>query len=246
MTFVVLRPFVDYGMNKTIQISDRFCGPPNSGNGGYVCGMLDNQTDFVSQVTLRKPPPLEAPMELHREDTVYKLFEEEELVAEAKAGSLEFSAPSPPTFAIAKQSAKKFIAAEDRHFFPTCFVCGPDRPAHDGLEIFAGGVDGEDFVASPWIPDASLNDGSGQVAHEFMWAALDCPGAFAIMEEGVKKLVLGRLTVEVKKRVDIGEECVVLGWGKGSEGRKHYSGTAIYNSKQELCAVGDAVWIEIE
>ena len=27
-------------ISTTLSISRRFCGPPNSGNGGYVCGLL--------------------------------------------------------------------------------------------------------------------------------------------------------------------------------------------------------------
>ena len=45
-------------------IERRFCGPPNSGNGGYVCGMLGKQIDGPSEVMLRLPPPLETPLDI--------------------------------------------------------------------------------------------------------------------------------------------------------------------------------------
>ena len=37
------------------------------------------------------------------------------------------------------------------------------------------------MLAAPWVPHASLDDGTGRVATEFLWAALDCAGAFAVM-----------------------------------------------------------------
>ena len=48
-------------MQSTIPtiIRKRFCGPPNSGNGGYVCGLLANAMAEPCQVTLHAPPPLD-------------------------------------------------------------------------------------------------------------------------------------------------------------------------------------------
>ena len=39
-------------MQNTIPtiIRKRFCGPPNSGNGGYVCGLLANALGEPAQV----------------------------------------------------------------------------------------------------------------------------------------------------------------------------------------------------
>jgi hypothetical protein len=36
-----------------------FRGPPNSGKGGYVCGMLARHIAGAVEVSLRAPPPLE-------------------------------------------------------------------------------------------------------------------------------------------------------------------------------------------
>ena len=38
---------------QTMTIPRRFRGPPNSGNGGYVCGMLARQIAGAAEVTLR-------------------------------------------------------------------------------------------------------------------------------------------------------------------------------------------------
>ena len=50
-------------MNSII-INKHFCGPPNSGNGGYVCGRLAHYIPGSAEVTLHLPPPLEKPLEV--------------------------------------------------------------------------------------------------------------------------------------------------------------------------------------
>jgi hypothetical protein len=39
-------------------IASRFCGPPNTGNGGYVCGMLARHIDGAVDAAVRAPVPL--------------------------------------------------------------------------------------------------------------------------------------------------------------------------------------------
>src|SRR5689334_21904928 len=48
----------------SIVIERRFCGPPNSANGGYVCGLLAAHIDGDAQITLRAPPPLDHRLDL--------------------------------------------------------------------------------------------------------------------------------------------------------------------------------------
>ena len=105
--------------------------------------------------------------------------------------------------------------------FPHCFVCGYARAQDDGLHIHAGPVrDG--VVAGVWVPREDT------VGEEFVWAALDCPGAYAAGIFGRGALVLGRLAADVRRVPVAGEHCVVLGWSLGAEGRKHYAGTAVF------------------
>lgn len=228
----------------SIRIASQYCGPPGTANGGYACGRLDNLTDYVSEVTLRRPPPLDKELEVQREGDELRLMDGGQLVASARPGDLEFAAPDPPEWEQAVEASRRFIGFRS-HPFPGCFVCGPERAAHDGLRIFAGRVGEEALFASPWIPDAELADAAGRVRNEFLWAALDCPGAFAVCGEAMRKVVLGRMTARIERDIRAGERCTVLAWPKGQDGRKSFSGTAIYNAGQELCAVADAVWIEI-
>jgi hypothetical protein len=65
-----------------ITIPKRFCGPPESGNGGYVCGLLAGYVNGDAEVTLRLPPPLDRPLDVVRESGVARLMEGDKLVAE--------------------------------------------------------------------------------------------------------------------------------------------------------------------
>src|SRR5215831_10873718 len=56
----------DPAMTESLVIASRFCGPPGSGNGGYVCGRIAGYVDGPVTVTLRRPPPLATPMAVER------------------------------------------------------------------------------------------------------------------------------------------------------------------------------------
>ena len=127
-----------------ITVSSRFCGPPTSGNGGYSCGMVDKQTDYVSEVTLRKPIPLDREMDVQKDGDQLRLMAGEELIATARPSSLDdFEVPPYLDFADALKSSKNFLGYQERPAFPTCFVCGIDRAEGDGLRIFAGASEQE-------------------------------------------------------------------------------------------------------
>jgi hypothetical protein len=193
---------------------------------------------------LRLPPPVEQPLRVARDGDKVSLWDGEQLVAEAVPTSFDLSVPAAPTFAQAEAASRRFIGFDD-HNFSTCFVCGTGRDSDDGLRIFPGPA-GQELVAAPWVPDASLADANGVVQPEFVWAALDCPGAFAskTREEG-GVIVLGRFQVELASEIRAGERCVVIGWPLGEDGRKVYAGTAIYGEDGRLCGWAYATWIEI-
>jgi hypothetical protein len=95
------------------------------------------------------------------------------------------------------------------------------------------------------MPDESLAGLDGTIRPEFLWAALDCPGYFATPLAG-RMALLGEMATAVSRPVRPGEACVVLGWRRHSQGRKHYSGTAIFNRDGELVARASATWIELK
>jgi hypothetical protein len=54
--------------DNTLLIAGRFNGPPNSGNGGYCCGLLANYLGGSATVRLSNPPPLDTPLTVNRQD----------------------------------------------------------------------------------------------------------------------------------------------------------------------------------
>ncbi len=231
--------------DSTLTIPSRFCGPPKSANGGYTCGILAKKLEGIAEITLRKPPPLNKTLQIQVEDRGLKLVDGDLLIATAKSGEIEFSAPENPGFEAAEAAREAYIGLAE-HPFPTCFVCGPSRKEEDGLRIFAGEIPYANMVASSWIPREAHAGTEGSIASEYIWSALDCPGSFALIRKFTRLAVLGRMTAEIRHTIFPGEKCVIIGWDKGKDGRKAYAGTALYNSSGVLCAVAHAIWIEID
>ncbi len=104
-------------------------------------------------------------------------------------------------------------------------------------------------VAAAWIPHASLADASGFVAPEFLWAALDSPSSFPLLEEEaaakLEPMVLGRLAAEITGRVRPGERCVVIAWPLALEGRRGSAGTALFGGSGALAGRARATWISL-
>lgn len=229
-----------------IRIDERFRGPPDSGNGGYVCGRVARFIEGAATVRLLAPPPLETDLHVRADSAGgdgIEVHHDGSVVARGRAARVDAEVPAPPTFSEAKAASRRFRGF-DLHWFPTCFVCGPEREEADGLRIFAGPLDDRSLVAAPWIPAPSLDDSSGRVSPEFLWAALDCPGAFSFAP-GEKAAVLGELAVDLRGHVSVGERCVVVGRQIGHEGRKHFTETVLFGESGDCRAVGLGTWIEI-
>ncbi len=162
------------------QIAERFRGPPRSGNGGYTCGRIARHLHGTVAVRLKLPPPISTGLRLEYADDEARLFHGAALVAEGKRAQLDLAVPPGPSYAEAEEASKSFIGFK-AHNFPGCFVCGPARESADGLRIFPGQVPGGAVLAAPWQPDVSLAGDSTRVNPEFLWSALDCTGAFAVL-----------------------------------------------------------------
>jgi hypothetical protein len=231
-------------MTETMTIAHRFNGPPHSGNGGYVCGRLASYLDGPASVRLRAPPALERELRVEASADEARLFDGDTLVAQARRLPFGLTAPAPPSFAEAQTASKSYIGFQ-RHLAPHCFVCGPQRAEGDGLRIFPGRTADDAVFAAPWVPHASLDDGSGRVASEFLWAALDCAGAFAVTPAEMQPIILGELCARLDGRIAISEPCVVAAWAIGVDGRKRFAGTVLYSAAGVAVAVARATWIEI-
>jgi hypothetical protein len=230
---------------KHVTIAPRFNGPPDSGNGGYVCGLMAREIDGPAEAALRAPPPLGKPLDLtHNEDDSVQLHDGATLLGEARPAMLDLIAPPAPSLEEARAAAKRYRGLHD-HRYPTCFTCGTSRAPHDGLHLYTGPVEGRDMVACVWKPTADLNRGDGHVAHEFIHAALDCPSYWSLPRAGEMAALLARLTASIDADLPrIGEQLIVAAWPIASDGRKHRAATAIYTAHGDVIARAEALWIE--
>lgn len=219
-----------------ISFGNRFRGPTMSANGGYAAGRLAAHVDAEDvEVTLRLPPPLERPLRVVRRDEgVVVLLDGDAVVAEACPAHLDVDPPAPVSTREAEKAAGRHVRSGSSEF-RECFVCGI-RDRGDGLAIGVGAVPGrEPLHAAPWTPTES--------GSEIVWAAIDCPGAYAVGAEGRGDTVLGRMTARVLRVPGAGEPCVVAAWPLGEDGRKLFAGTALFADDAELLAISRQVWI---
>jgi hypothetical protein len=97
------------------------------------------------------------------------------------------------------------------------------------------------------VPHTAHADASGRIKPEFIWGTLDCPGAWAVqMPDDPRPALTGRMTAKIIDPPKVGERCAVVGWKIGEEGRKLYSGTALYSEQGRLCALGHCTWIVLK
>lgn len=228
---------------RTVRIERRFCGPPDSGNGGYVCGQLARYAAGSSIVRLEVPPPLDAEMLVRESGSSFELVQGATVVAKARPAVMSLDIPVAPTFAEAEAAARSYRGFR-AHPFPRCFVCGPERAAGDGLRIFAGPLR-SGVVACTWVPDVSLGDGKGRVRTEFVWSALDCPGAFSFDFPEKSPVLLGEMAASLRGTVSVGERYIIVGWELARDERRHYTGTALFRESGECRACARATWFEM-
>ena len=123
----------------SIIIDKRYCGPPNSGNGGYVCGRLARHIRGGAEVTLRAPPPLDKQLDIVAMDEGrFELHDGATVVATAQPANVELTRQEKVSFDEARAAELLTPVKPHEHLLPTCFVCGPARAQGDGLRIFAG------------------------------------------------------------------------------------------------------------
>jgi hypothetical protein len=238
-------------MTESLVIASRFCGPPGSGNGGYVCGRIAAYIDGPVTVTLRRPPPLATPMAIGRDsEGSVRIHHRRTLIAEATSspGSPAPEIPGPVSMAEAHA-----VAGRARYYtdpvFPHCFVCGMGRGPGDGLRIFPGPLAGRPLSAAPWTPDPSVTGAGGKVRPEVVWAALDCPSGIAAAEAaGLARdtaILLGRMTASLAVLPRSGDQCLVIAWPSGRDGRKLLAGSALLGPGGQVLAAARAVWLTV-
>jgi hypothetical protein len=231
--------------DKMIVIDKRFNGPPTSGNGGYVCGLLAQFVDAPAvTVRLLLPAPLDTELEVRETEGGVVLLDGGVVLAEARPAKIVLEPPECPSYEEAEAASRRYRGFTS-HWFSSCFVCGPDRGPGDGLHVFAGPLEGGERVACPWIPDASVASAGGSVSTEFLWAVLDCPGSFTFSPSDGEAIVLGEFQVELVGDVSVGERCVLVAWQIASHGRKHHTATALFGESGACRARGLATFLTV-
>ncbi len=238
-------------MIDTLVIQSGFNGPRLSGNGGYVGGVMAERyrrafgVDGAVEITLRAPVPVETPLQVVRDGEALSLRDGETLICEARAGSVDaLSPPGPPSDWDEVMRRNEAGGSEADSDFHLCLVCGRGRAIGDGLRVFGTPGPGSGRSLSCYLPHANHADDDGLIRPEFLWGALDCPGAWAAQDpDDWRPALTGRMTARVFDRPRAGERCAVVGWKLGEEGRKLFSGTALYTESGRLCAVAHCVWI---
>jgi hypothetical protein len=231
-------------MAPTVVIPRRFCGPPDSGNGGWTCGTLAAFVDGDAIVTLRLPPPLETTLTVETAEGAARLTDGDAVVAEAKPATVDVT---PPAFVGVDEAAEAADRYDGHHVHPfaTCFTCGPERELGDGLRVFPGPVTGSPRLrASTWTPHESLLEG-GAIPDAIVWAALDCPSGWVHLGDGTVA-VLGRMAARIDRRPVIGETYVVVGQATGSDGRKRFATSGLFHGDGTPMALADTTWITID
>jgi hypothetical protein len=238
-------------MTESIVIAPRFCGPPGSGNGGYVCGRLAAYLDGPVTVTLRRPPPLGTPLAVERDGQgSVRIHHGHTLIAEAISAP---DSPAPEIPGPVSMAEAQAAAGGARYYadpvFPDCFVCGMGRRPGDGLRIFPGPLAGRPLWAAPWTPDPWVTDADGRARTEVVWAALDCPGGIAAAEaadlSGDTAILLGQMTASMGVRPAAGDQCLVIAWLDTREGRKLTAGSALLGPGGQVLATAKAVWLTV-
>jgi hypothetical protein len=229
-----------------VVVQRRFRGPPTSGNGGYVAGLVAEWIEGPAEVRLLAPIPLEVPLHRRRDEAQVTLGDEFTIFASGRPMSapIDLDVPPPPVEAEIEAAAVEF-PGPGGHPIPGCFVCGTERSPGDGLCSYAGESPGRDVAVAEWIPADDLAGDDGAVMARFVWAALDCPSYFAL--DAPRPLaLLAQLEGRVKRPVMPGEQLRITAWALGRDGRKHRSATAIHDEAGELVALARALWFAVD
>lgn len=228
-----------------ITVDRRFNGPLTSANGGYACGRVARLVDGPAEITLRRPVPLETPLDAERHaDGSVTLHHGAELLAEGgPALPLDLEPPRRPSVAEAREAIRHRWDGRPE-LLARCFVCAPDRT--DGLGVHFGPLPGDpSLTAALLIADATVPNEDGVVAPEIAWAALDCPSYAPPLWAHTEPSLLARMTAELIEPIALGQPVVVVGWSLGEDGRKHSSASALLAADGRILARARALWIRL-
>ena len=227
----------------SVVVERRYNGPPASANGGYACGVVARHVDGPAQVSLRRPVPLDSPLELERNDDGHVTLHDGELLIAEGDPALpldELEPPYRPTVEEAHEAARLRPGAWPATF-DACWVCAPAR--RDGLGVVFGPLPSRPDMTGAVLLAHPGED--GVLPTEIAWAALDCPSYTPPLGGNAQPSLLASRHAELLAPVPAGTPLAVVGWSLGTEGRKHRSATAILDADGRMLARAEALWLRM-
>lgn len=237
-------------MSKFV-VAEQFHGPAGRVNGGYAAGLFAEQVQGPARSVLKAGIPVEVELTFRRtDDGGVEVIDPEGAVIglSTPISADDLPTPPPPPSLEAARRAGRYVEGESTLFHTLCFNCGMDRVEGDALRVYCGQLEDAPIghIAGPWTPNPVFADEDGLVPMAVMWAALDCAGHFAWWaKEGRTLAMLGTMAGEVLRRPRVGETCIVTAWPLEREGRKQFSGTALFTADGELLARTHEVWVAL-
>jgi hypothetical protein len=98
-------------------------------------------------------------------------------------------------------------------------------------------------VSAIWETKTEWGDDTGKLPQALLWTALDCPGQYAFLAEGIRTGLLGRMTTKVLTTPRAGSSLQVTAWTIAVAGKKHLAGSALFDDQQTLLAYATTLWI---
>jgi hypothetical protein len=234
-----------------VRIGSKFNGPPDSAHGGVACGVFAGVVDARrATVRLSAPPPLDEDLRIDdHPDGSRSIAGAAGPVASVRVWDVPIDLDPLPLLDAEQLAtgARAWLSdvAPD-HPFPTCFGCGHARPERDGLELFPGEIPGSPFRGAAWTPTGADED--AEVPDWLVWAAVDCPSGAATMPwaDDDQVVLLGQMSLEIRRRPAVGEHYQVVARAGGRDGRKLRSDVAVVASDGANVARGRCLWILVD
>lgn len=226
--------------SSTLAIDDRFEGFPGYALGGIAGGLMAQQIGPEVEVTLHQPIRTGDELEMMTRDSGVELLFDGDPVATAKPTTIDIEVPNPVPLETAVEASTLFLGHHE-HPYPSCFTCGTERSEGEGLRIFPGPVGTEAIVAGPWTPHPNQADSDGTVPLEYIWAAVDTPSVWAVMEAAPSgsphHVVTGRLAVRSEEPIRENEPHVVMAWPLERQSNTWPAAAAVLGSEGKVKAV---------
>lgn len=231
-----------------ITIPEHVFGYPEVAFGGYVAGVLAAHSPGTAQrVDFRGRVPVGTPLTIARTAHYGIALTDATgtILTEANPATPATEVPQRPEWAEVEAATERGLKSEKR-LFTHCYGCGAGCAPGKGLRLFPCTLRERGLVVSAWTPDPALAGPDGTLSIENVWAALDCPGAWAgfAYHRMAMGAVTAALTAKVLAPVEAGVAHTSLAWPLAADGRKHTVGVALATADGELCALAEALWIE--